>query len=44
MRKIKIDMADELFVIKCNITDSVNAEIEYARKKGKTICYLEDYN
>lgn len=43
MHKSKIDMADEIFVINVGgyIGKSTQAEIEYAKSKGKTISYLE---
>ena len=43
MHKQKIDMADEVFVINVGgyIGESTASEIEYARKKGKKITYLE---
>ncbi|MGN0656950.1 MAG: hypothetical protein ACI4KR_09155 [Ruminiclostridium sp.] len=43
MHKRKIDMADEIFVINKNgyIGNSTNAEIKYAKAKGKIIRYLE---
>ena len=39
----KIDMADEIFVINVGgyIGSSTQAEIAYATKTGKTVCYLE---
>ena len=42
MHKRKIDMADEIFVINVNgyIGNSTKSEIEYAKKHGKTITYL----
>lgn len=44
MRKMKIDLADELFVININgyIDENTNSEIEYARKCGKKISFLEN--
>ena len=44
MHKRKIDMADEIFVINVNgyIGESTKSEIEYARKTGKKINYLEN--
>ena len=44
MHKRKIDMADEIFVINVNgyIGDSTKSEIEYAKKTGKIVKYLED--
>ena len=43
MHKQKIDMADEVFIINVGgyIGESTASEIEYARKKGKKITYLE---
>ena len=43
MHKRKIDMCDEIFVINVNgyIGDSTKSEIEYAKKEGKKINYLE---
>ena len=43
MHKRKIDMADEIFVINVNgyIGESTRSEIEYAKKHGKKINYLE---
>lgn len=43
MHKRKIDMADGIFVINAGgyIGDSTKSEIEYAKKTGKTIEYLE---
>ena len=43
MHKRKIDMADEIFVINKNgyIGDSTRSEIDYAKKHGKTVKYLE---
>lgn len=43
MHKRKIDMADEIFVINVGgyIGDSTRSEIEYARKMGKKVNYLE---
>lgn len=43
MHKRKIDMADEIFVINVGgyIGDSTRSEIEYARKIGKKVNYLE---
>lgn len=45
MHKRKIDMADEIFVINVNgyIGESTKSEIEYAKKAGKKINYLENY-
>lgn len=44
MHKRKIDMADEIFVINVGgyIGDSTKSEIEYAKKNGKKINYLEE--
>ena len=44
MHKRKIDMADEIFVINVNgyIGDSTKSEIEYAKKTGKIVNYLEE--
>ena len=44
MHKRKIDMADEIFVINVGgyIGESTKSEIEYAKKTGKTINYLEE--
>ena len=43
MHKRKIDMADEIFVINVGgyIGESTKGEIEYAKKNGKTVKYLE---
>ena len=43
MHKRKIDMADEIYVINVGgyIGDSTRSEIEYARKAGKGVRYLE---
>ena len=43
MHKRKIDMADEIFVINKSgyIGSSTKSEIEYARKTGKKVLYLE---
>lgn len=43
MRKRKIDMADEIFVINVGgyIGSSIRSEIAYAAEKGKVIRYLE---
>ena len=40
----KIDMADEFFVINVDgyIGSSTRNEIEYTKKTGKTLRYLED--
>ena len=44
MHKRKIDMADEIFVINKGgyIGSSTQSEIEYAKKTGKAIRYLEN--
>ena len=46
MHKRKIDMADEVFVINVGgyIGSSTRSEIEYARRAGKTVRYLEEQN
>ncbi len=43
MHKRKIDLADEIFVINKGgyIGTSTRSEIEYAKKTGKPVCYLE---
>ena len=43
MHKRKIDLADEIFVINVNgyIGESTKSEIEYAKKTGKKVNYLE---
>ena len=43
MHKRKIDMADRIYVINVNgyIGSSTRSEIEYARKKGKHVLFLE---
>lgn len=43
MHKRKIDMADEIYVINVDnyIGSSTRSEIEYARKTGKRVNYLE---
>lgn len=43
MHKRKIDMADEIFVINVGgyIGESTKSEIEYAKKTGKEVTYLE---
>ena len=43
MHKRKIDMADEIYVINVGgyIGDSTKSEIEYAKKHGKKVNYLE---
>lgn len=44
MHKRKIDMADEIFVINVGgyIGSSTRSEIEYAKRAGKAVRYLED--
>ena len=44
MHKRKIDMADEIYVINVGgyIGESTRSEIEYARRTGKTVRYLEE--
>jgi len=44
MHKRKIDMADAIYVINVDgyIGSSTRSEIEYARKMGKKVMYLED--
>ncbi len=44
MHKRKIDMADEIFVVNVGgyVGSSTKSEIEYARKTGKTVRYLEE--
>ena len=44
MHKRKIDMADEIYVINVGgyIGESTKSEIEYARKNGKAVRYLEE--
>lgn len=44
MHKRKIDMSDEIFVINVGgyIGESTKSEIEYAKKNGKKINYLEE--
>lgn len=44
MHKRKIDMADEIFVINFGryVGDSTRSEIEYAKKHGKQVNYLEN--
>ena len=43
MHKRKIDMADEIFVINVGgyIGESTKSEIEYAKKNGRKVNYLE---
>lgn len=44
MHKRKIDMADEIYVINVGgyIGESTKSEIEYAKKTGKAVKYLEN--
>ena len=44
MHKRRIDMADEIFVINKNgyVGSSTKAEIEYAKKLGKKIVFMEN--
>ena len=44
MHKRKIDMADEIYVINVGgyIGSRTKSEIEYAKKTGKTVKYLEE--
>ena len=44
MHQRKIDMADEIYVINVGgyIGSSTKSEIEYAKKTGKTVKYLEE--
>lgn len=44
MHKRKIDMADEIFVINVNgyIGESTKSEIEYAKRNGKIVHYLQE--
>lgn len=44
LHKIKIDLSDSIFVVNVNgyIGESVKNEIEYAKKRGKEIIYLEN--
>lgn len=44
MHKRKIDMADEIYVINVGgyIGESTRSEIEYARKNGKGVRFLEN--
>ena len=46
MHKRKIDMSDEIFVINVNgyIGESTKSEIEYAKRTGKKVQYLEEIN
>lgn len=43
MHKQKIDISDEIYVINVGgyIGESIKSEIEYAKRKGKKISYLE---
>lgn len=43
MHKRKVDMADGIYVINVGgyIGESTSSEIEYAKKHGKTVTYLE---
>ena len=43
MHKRKIDMADEIYVINVGgyIGESTRSEIEYAKKNGRGVRYLE---
>ena len=43
MHKRKIDMADEIYIINVGgyIGDSTRTEIEYAKRMGKRVSYLE---
>lgn len=45
MHKRKIDMADSIYVINVGgyIGESTRSEIEYARKNGKKVDYLEQH-
>lgn len=44
MHKRKIDMADEIFVINVSgyIGESTKSEIEYAKRNGKIVRYLQE--
>ena len=44
MHKRKIDMADEIYVINVGgyIGESTRSEIEYAKKNGRAVRYLEE--
>lgn len=44
MHKRKIDMTDEIYVINVGgyIEDSTRSEIEYAKKNGRVVRYLEE--
>jgi len=46
MHKRKIDLSDEIFVINVDgyIGNSTKSEIEYAKKTGKKVLYLEQVN
>lgn len=39
----KIDLADEVFILNVDghIGESTRAELDYAREKGKVVCFLE---
>ncbi len=45
MHKRKIDMADSIYVINVGgyIGESTRSEIEYARKNGKEVRFLEEH-
>ena len=44
LHRVKIDLSDAIFVVNVGgyIGESVEAEIEYAKAKGKEILYLEN--
>ena len=44
MHRVKIDMADEIFVINVGryIGESTRSEIEYAQNTGKAVHYIEE--
>lgn len=46
IHKRKIDMSDEIFVINVGgyIGESTKSEIEYAKRHGKTVHYLEEFH
>lgn len=46
IHKRKIDMSDEIFVINVGgyIGESTKSEIEYAKRHGKTVRYLEEFH
>lgn len=46
IHKRKIDMSDEIFVINVGgyIGESTKSEIEYAKRNGKTVHYLEEFH